>query len=306
MRIIPLCPSSVLPCSTVREPLRNAKINRIGKESKLSEILAKINIKPITQTKGYNVYVADTAGTGQMLAKALLTSCKKPIGFDIGNDQYSIVNDFSESAVEATNSTKTCVVQVAASDSVIVFHVEKWRKDDMQVNRKGAKNLNWWLPKMPLKHSTDSTAPSLPMSIISKLKQKAPLRRYLSQLKRPTVKPPIAPMTIPSYLPPAFLDLLTRPALYKLGVNAHHDALIIYRTWGFRMGGVIDLAFLCDQDLGLKALSSKFDYDMGKKRVSGGWESDELPLNKIIYAARDAIAGLEIHRRLIQGRHSIE
>jgi len=172
----------------------------------------------------------------------------------------------------------------------------------MKQSYNSAKNLAWWFPKAPSRTSPDKPSPSLPKKLLKKL-QKLPLAKLLpiASSKQPGISTP--PLSIPGYLPPAFLDLLTRPALYKLGVNAHHDALVIYRTWGFRMSGVIDLASLCDhQDLGLQALAHEFGYDMGKRRTSGGWELDILPMNKIVYAARDAIAGLEIHRRLVRGK----
>jgi len=72
--------SAVKESNECKQPKRTRSANNV----KLSTVLAKMNVMPVTQTKGYNVYIADTALTGQTLAKALLTSCKKPIGFDIG------------------------------------------------------------------------------------------------------------------------------------------------------------------------------------------------------------------------------
>lgn len=105
-------------------------------------------------------------------------------------------------------------------------------------------------------------------------------------------------------MPERLQQLLSNPAVVKLGIGIHQDLEKLEDDYSVRPQGFVDLAVLAWAygmgDMGLKSMCAAFGHPLQKsKNISmSNWENVSLSGSQIMYAAQDAWASVWLCLRL--------
>lgn len=114
-------------------------------------------------------------------------------------------------------------------------------------------------------------------------------------------------------LSPELIDLLSNPAIHKIGVAIRDDVKALTDLEAFKPQGFIELQDYVKQfgieNFGLRPLAALLlGFRISKSQQLSNWENDELTHAQQVYAATDAWVSLGIYRKLrqIKEQYSID
>uniref|UniRef100_A0A3P9LS13 Exonuclease 3'-5' domain-containing protein 2 n=1 Tax=Oryzias latipes TaxID=8090 RepID=A0A3P9LS13_ORYLA len=110
--------------------------------------------------------------------------------------------------------------------------------------------------------------------------------------------------------PLSFVELLKDPKVLKVGVGCYEDGKRLTRDHGLVLSCTVDLRYLAmrqrrtaaDNGLSLKSLAAdllNFSLDKSPELRCSDWEADQLTLNQVAYAARDAQVAVALFLHLL-------
>ncbi|XP_069494690.1 exonuclease 3'-5' domain-containing protein 2 isoform X2 [Ambystoma mexicanum] len=114
-----------------------------------------------------------------------------------------------------------------------------------------------------------------------------------------------------THIPKTLLNVLANGSILKVGVGCRDDGFKLLQDYGLSVNGTVDLRYLAmrhrkdmfNNGLSLKSLSQKIlNYSLDKSiwlRCSD-WEAEELTLEQVAYAAKDAQISLALFLHLLR------
>lgn len=110
--------------------------------------------------------------------------------------------------------------------------------------------------------------------------------------------------TQPHRIPPCLIDLLSDPAVLKIGLSLKDDFLMLrHRVPTFQPAGFIDLQDYVKEmgieDMSLQKLyANVFGMRISKSARLSNWEADALSESQQVYAATDAVTCISLYKEL--------
>lgn len=108
---------------------------------------------------------------------------------------------------------------------------------------------------------------------------------------------------------PCLVELLSDPAITKVGLSLRDDFMMLHGRRSFTPGGCIDLQEMAKlfgiEDMSLQKLFANiFGHRISKTAQLSNWEADTLTQSQKVYAATDAYACILLYEELLRLRQS--
>ena len=108
---------------------------------------------------------------------------------------------------------------------------------------------------------------------------------------------------------PCLVELLSDPAITKVGLSLRDDFMMLRGRRSFTPGGCIDLQEMAKlfgiEDMSLQKLFANiFGQRISKTAQLSNWEADTLTQSQKVYAATDAYACILLYEELLRLRQS--